>query len=149
MSHVVSIKCEIKDLAALEDALKEFKGAKLVRDVKTYRWFGQWMNDYGANDAAYKQGIDPKDYGKCEHRIELSGCGYDIGLVKKGDGFVPVCDFWGTGQVLQQTFGNNLSGLIQQYGVAKAVRLLKQKGAYGIQKTVQKDGTIKINATLA
>jgi hypothetical protein len=149
MSHVTAIKAKIKDLDALERALKEFPGAKLVRGKKNFRWYGKWVNDYSAQDAAYKLGIDPKDYGKCDHAIELDGCAYDIGLVQKEDGFMPVYDFWGPGQALSDKFSKDLGKLTQAYGVEKASSLLKSKGCWGLKKTVLPNGTISLKGQLS
>jgi hypothetical protein len=46
------------------------------------------MNDYSGADAAYRNGISTKDYGKCEHAIRVKGDtrAYEIGLVRRTDG---------------------------------------------------------------
>lgn len=144
MSHVTAIKAKIKDLDALERALKEnFPHARLIRGKKTYGWYGRSVGDYPV-----PEGIKAEDLGKCDHAIHLDSTSYEIGLVQKEDGFAMVYDFWGPGQQLKQTFGDNLSKLTQAYGVEKASTLLKQKGCWGLKKTVLPNGTISLKGQL-
>lgn len=73
MSHVSTIETVIQDLDALEQACKALGTVELVRGQTTWKWFGQFVNDYHGADAAYKHGIEPKDYGKCLHAIRVKG----------------------------------------------------------------------------
>ncbi len=61
MSHVVAVDVQVKDLAALEAAAE---GCDLIA-VRTKNW----VNDYSAEDAAYKNGVSTADYGKCEFAL--------------------------------------------------------------------------------
>src|SRR5262245_61069914 len=103
MSHVSVGAAVINDneleLEALALACKEV-GLVFCRGVKEYKWYGRWVRDYHADDAAYRHGVRPEDYGKCEHMIRLSQTmhdeevyarnpdarPYEIGLVRTGDG---------------------------------------------------------------
>src|SRR5437016_6251552 len=105
MSHVAAIKTEITDLEALKRACDEL-GLTFKEGQTTYKWFGQWVNDYHGEDAAYKSGIDPKDYGKCAHAIGVPGSGYEIGVVKLPNGnFTLIYDFFGPGRKIMETLG--------------------------------------------
>ncbi len=146
MSHVVTIQLEVKDLKALEIAAR-FLGAELVRDKKTFRWYGRWMNDYSADNAAYKQGVDPKNYGKCDHIITHPQCSYDIGLVKQPNGsFMIIADEWGPGG-LPKVFGQGMQKLKQRYGVAVASRTLQSQGWFITEKADAKTGDVRLVAT--
>jgi hypothetical protein len=87
MSHVTTIDLHITDLDSLAKACERL-GLELVTGQKTFKWYGQWVGDYRGQDAAFNQGIDTKDYGKCEHAIRVKGNkqAYEIGLVKRTDG---------------------------------------------------------------
>jgi hypothetical protein len=128
MSHVVVIQLEVKDLEALKVAAERL-GGTLVIDRKTFRWYGRWMNDYSADNAAYKNGVSAKDYGKCDHAITHPKCSYDVGLVKQPDGksYIVVADEWQAGG-LATVFGKGMSKLKQQYGVAVAARTMRKQG---------------------
>lgn len=154
MSHVVSIKCVIKDLGVLEKALavlsKEHNcELELIRDKKTFNWFGSWQRDYNAQDAAYQLGIKPEDYGKCDHVIRLKGCHYEIGLVKnpEGPGWVMVYDFWGPGRNLKNKFRQDLGLISQRYGVEVAKKVARKKGHRNVKEKRMKNGKIKLTIT--
>lgn len=131
MSHVVSSKVRFTDLDALEAALKIVSGgrAHLLRDQKTWKWYGTWVNDYSQEDAAYKLGIDPKDYGKCDSAIHLDGCSYEIGLYKRGNAYICGFDFWGSeGNKLRSLFGQGLEKLGKEYARQATVRAAERLG---------------------
>lgn len=139
MSHVAAIKTEFTDLPAMQAACKEL-GLVFKTGQKTFRWFGRWVDDYRAEEAAFNLGIDPKDYGKCEHAIEVPGCAYDIGVVKnpKGKGYLVAFDFWGPGQKIVQAIGEKGGKFTQRYSLVKAESLAKAKGL-STRREQQKD----------
>jgi hypothetical protein len=146
MSHVVAIQLEVKDLQALEVAAKAL-GAELVRDQKTFRWFGKWMNDYSADNAAYKNGVKPENYGKCDHIVRHPKCGYDIGLVKQdNNSYRVVADEWSSGG-LTRVFGAGMAHLKQQYGVAVAAKTMRNQGWNITEKKDAKTGNIRLVCT--
>lgn len=151
MSHVAAIDIQIDPgpdgMKALAAACKEL-GLTFVPHQKTYQWFGTWVNDYGAADAAYRNGIDPKDYGKCEHAIQMPGCTYEIGVVKRpdGKGLTLIYDFYGPGSKIKNALGQGCEKLKQFYGVHKATLAAKAKGYMVARKTLT-DGTIKLQVT--
>ena len=75
MSHVVTIKCELRDLAAIEAACKRL-GWTFKRDQKTFEWFGEWMNDYAAADGGPDEALT----------ATLSDGGNRVGSLKNGIG---------------------------------------------------------------
>jgi hypothetical protein len=152
MSHVAAIDILIsKDAAgikALEAACKEL-GLVFVKNKKTFEWFGKWVDDYSADDAAYlKAGINPEDYGKCLHAIQLPGCQYEIGVVNRpdGKGYTLIYDFYGPGRKIMTTLGKGCEKLKQMYGVHKATIAAKQRG-YMVQRQTLSCGSIKLQIT--
>lgn len=147
MSHVVSIKTELKDLAAVQSACAEL-GLVFKQNQKYIRWYGKWMNDYDAADAAYKLGIKPEQYGTCDHAIELPGCDYDIGLLRNPvtGGYRLYFDFYGEGKKIQKALGDNGQKLLQHYAACKATAEAKMKG-WLTQRTLQPNGNIKLQLT--
>jgi len=131
MSHVSTIKMVIEDLDALEAACKLI-GCEMVRDQKTWKWYGKWVNDYHGDDAAYRHGISPEDYGKCEHAIRVVGVdgAYEVGLVKNPDGagYLPLYDFWAGGHGLQKVIGDNAGNLRREYALQCGMKEMARKG---------------------
>lgn len=126
MSHVASVQLVIKDLGALAQAAEKL-GMELVLGQTNYKWYGRWVNDYDAQDAAYRQGLKTEDYGKCEHVVRVKGnpSAYEIGVVKNpdGDGYRLVWDFYGgCGQALLAKAGPNCGWLADEYGAAVATK---------------------------
>ena len=133
MSHVALCKLSVKSLDALEQAC-EMLGLKLIRDKKTYSWFGSWVNDYHADDAAYLQGVDPKDYGKCEHCIvdPNNKNAYEIGVIKSPDGvgYKLIFDFYGSrGKAMSDKVGGHAATKLHQvYACCNSAKDLQRKG---------------------
>ena len=146
MSHVAAVKLKITDLNALRAACAEL-GLQFMEGQKTWAWFGQWMNDYAATDAAYKLGIDPADYGKSEHAIRLPGCHYEIGVVRNNKGELTLAyDFFREGRKIKNALGAGCEKLVQHYGLCQAQMLAKAKG-YVTQRKLQPNGDIKLVVT--
>ena len=146
MSHVVMIELRVKDLDALEEAAKEL-GAVLVRDQKTYKWYGRWMNDFNGEDAAYRK-VSPKDYGKCDHAVTHPKCQYEIGLIKQEDGaFLVIADEWGPGG-LAPVFGKGMQKLKQRYGTAVAAKAMRRQG-FMVKETADDKGNVRLVCTHA
>lgn len=147
MSHVTAVNMEIKDLDALQAAADEL-GLELVRDQKTWKWFGTWVNDYHGADAAYKNGINPKDYGKCDHALRVKGnpSAYEIGVYQQPDGsFKLAWDFYGgAGKAVQNCVGRKGEHLKQGYAKAVAVNALKKKGFVPMKIETTEDNKLKI-----
>lgn len=147
MSHVASVpKLNITDLKALASACAEL-GLEFVQNQKTWKWYGTWVNDYAAENAAYKLGIKPEDYGKSEHAIKLPDCSYEIGVVRNNKGELTLAyDFWGEGRKLKAAIGEGCEKLVQHYGVNKAALIARAKG-HIMQKQLQPNGDIKVLLT--
>lgn len=148
MSHVVSIKTELRDIEAVKAACKEL-GLVFKENQKTIRWYGQWMNDYDAADAAYKLGIDPKQYGTCNHAIEVPGSNYDVGLLRNPvtGGYRIYFDFYGcNGRRIQEAIGEHGGKLVQYYAAHKATMAARAKG-YLVSRQTAANGNIKLVVT--
>lgn len=144
MSHVVTVDLEIKDVAALRLACKRLNW-ELHEGQKTYKWYGRWMNDYNAEDAAYKSGIKPEDYGKCEHAITVTGCNYQIGVIKhpkKTGAFGVIFDFWDS-SLKAAVGGTECKKLKQAYALEVAKRAAMRKG-HGVTEQKLANGAIKL-----
>jgi hypothetical protein len=150
MSHLSASTAALEDLDCIEIALSRIDSRlKLRRGQKTFKWFGRFMDDYGAADAAYRQGINTDDYGKCEHAITMDGCDYEIGLMPipagrtrkvqhpaTGEvvempvqGWLAVYDHWGPGRKLMQVMdGKQAERLNDEYMAALHEKKAKAAG---------------------
>lgn len=141
MSHVVTIDLKIKNIDALKAAATEL-GLEFVEGKTTYRWYGRWVNDYHGNDAAYRAGISPEQYGTCDHVIRIPGDerAYEIGVVRQADGsYAIVFDAWGPGRKLLNYIGDGGKRLKQLYAV-HAARLAAQARGFNVQRIETREG---------
>jgi hypothetical protein len=145
MSHVTKVKVVIKDLQALAEAA-EACGCELVEGQKTYKWYGEWVNDYNTEDAAYRQGIKTDDYGKCEHAIRVKGDknAYEVGVCNNpdGEGYVLVYDFYNQARTLEAKIGHHAERLSQQYKASAVKSAMKAKGFKITKSWENADGSI-------
>jgi hypothetical protein len=165
MSHVTLSKARIleADLSAVEQACK-LLGLVFVRNVTQFKWYGRWMDDFSADNAAHRQGLSPEKYGQCDHVIRLpwteqqaiayarnpDSRPYEIGLVKRLDGsYALAMDTWsageGVGKLLSLAGGAECHKLMQTVSQCKvAQQVLKQPGHYIKRVDELANGTKKI-----
>lgn len=143
MSHVAIIDIVIKDLDALEAAAKRL-GMELVRNQRTFQWFGISVGDYAAAaDAAEKHGIAQEDFGKCDHAIRIPGAvdAYEIGVLKGPAGYRMIWDHWDSR--LRKTVGDGAGKLLQAYAIECATREARRNG-YTVTERALPNGSIKL-----
>jgi hypothetical protein len=139
MSHIATIKTELRDLDALKSACIEL-GAQFVEGQTQYKWFGAHMGDYPV-----PEGIRQDQLGKCTHVIRVPGVEYEVGVVQKSTGHWTLAyDFWGPGQGLLKKFGPDCQRLVQLYGIHKAIREATRHG-HQVHRRQQQDGSIKLS----
>jgi hypothetical protein len=110
----------VKNISALTKACEK-RGLK-VRQGKTYSWYGSWVGDYHASDAAYRD-YDPKMFGKnAEYVIydPKAPHAYEVGVVphKDKDGsYTLMLDFFGSQgkHISKMVGGHGSEGLVQDY----------------------------------
>lgn len=110
MSHITTLKVEIKDLAALREVCDKL-GLEFREDQKTYKWYGHTPN-------------------KCDHAIAMKDkknkSAYEIGVVKKGDSYTLAFDFWNKGYGIEDLAGKDCCNITQGYTRNVAVREAKK-----------------------
>lgn len=145
MSHVADVDIKIRDLEAAAKAA-QMLGGELMRDQKTHRWYGRFMNDWSSQRAAVNR-RDPKTFGKCDHAIRFPGVDYEIGLVREEDGsFTAVYDEWGPGAKIKEICGGqDLPKLKNEYAAAVTTRTLMRRG-FRVQRTIGPKGEIVLKA---
>jgi hypothetical protein len=106
------------------------------------------MNDYDAKDAAYKYGIKPEDYGKCDYALCVPGSknAYEIGVVKRkdGKGYHLLYDFYANGYGLMSRVNTTanptgIGRLTQAYSVQVAMVAARKQG-YRVSIKTTADG---------
>ena len=115
MSHISKMELEIKSLADLKQACQRL-GFTFVDNQETYKWYGRWVGD-----APLPEGITTEELGKCTHAIQISGCSYEIGVVKRGSKYTLLWDSWSAGG-LEQKIGKNAGILKRAYSVERIKR---------------------------
>lgn len=145
MSHMVCIKTKIRDLRAAALAAKRM-GGTLDVNKKTFEWFNRWMDDYSKEDAAYKHGIDTKDYGKCDACINFEGINYGVGLVKTEEGdYKIVFDFYDRA-LKEKMGGQGAEAFLQSYAAEKC-KLEAARQGHKVHETKAADGSIILKIT--
>ena len=121
MSHVTTIKMEIKDLQALEECCKK-AGLEFRKGQKTYKWWGYSVGDY-----PIPKGFTKEDLGKCDHAIGVPNKStYEIGVVVKDGKITLLWDFYGGGQGLEKVAGKDCCNLTQAYTQNVAIKEAKK-----------------------
>ena len=143
MSHVKTTEVICQDLECLKKAVSLFPKLKWKEAQKKFEWFGEWVQDYSQTDAAYKHGIDPSTYGQCDHCVELDGCKYSIGVVKRADGqgYSLVWDFWGCGRIIDDYIGHSGEKLMTAYNTEYVAAYAAANG-YMLQQEINAEGNI-------
>lgn len=141
MSHVAEMDMEIKDLEALDAACKQM-GLELVRDQKTYKWWGHSVGDY-----PLPKGFKEQDLGKCDHAIRIPGNreAYEIGVMPRRDGrpgFTMLWDFYNGGYGMEKMVGHEGNKLKQEYAVQTAMKNVPR--GYRVSRERQADGRVFI-----
>lgn len=152
MSHVASIELELKDLDALAAACEPL-GLELVREQKTYNWYG-----YSVGDTPLPVGFKKEELGTCEHAIRAKGTNrhglndkrqqYEIGIATRRDGkagYTLLWDTWRGGNGLVAAVGGDKAQkLVQGYACEVAMRIAKRQGFRIVKKEIRSDGSIAI-----
>ena len=123
MSHVATIKAEIKSLNTLKKACKKLN-LEFIENQKTYKWFGKHVGDY-----PIPEGFTINDMGRCEHAIKVPGAKYEIGVVKdplNPKNYKLIWDFWDRN--LPKILGKDAWKLTQRYELEQGKEAAKKKG---------------------
>lgn len=128
MSHIATVHCQIKDLDALEEAVKKFN-ATLKRNQTSFKAYA------GTNT-------------KCKHAIELDGDrnAYGIGLrqlAQADEEYELACDFYDS--KLERAFGTGLVSLKNEYQAVVAETTLARRG-YRVRRDVDTREQIRLVA---
>ena len=120
MSHFATIQTQIRDIHALRAACSEMR-LSMIQNAEA--------RGYGANRH------------RGEYVITLKGP-YDIAVNRQPDGTFGFTTDWWDGHV-EKEVGKDYGRLLQIYGVHKAMREAQQR-SYSVQRSVLKDGSIKL-----
>lgn len=132
LSHVTSSLMVIHDLEILKRVIKN-KFPKLVwkEGQKKYSWYQNFLDDWGKeneNKTARARGIDPSQYGHCDHCIELPGCAYSIGVTARKDGgYSLVWDIY-RGQAISSYIGTDAEKISTAYSEEYAYEFSQNNG---------------------
>ncbi len=144
MSHVATVETKLTDLQAVKAACERM-GWQFVEGQKKYAWYGRSVGDYSAADNALDHGMTEADLGKCDHAIKVPGAKYEIGLVKKDNGYVPAWDWYAAGGLQNIRSENGLGGFMQAYAIEKTKIEMRRKGMVCSEKKLA-DGRIQLHA---
>ena len=138
MSHISKIELIIHSLADLKEACQQL-GFEFIKDQKTYKWYGRWVGD-----TPLPEGVKIEDIGNCDHAIRVPGCDYEVGIVKRGDHYILLWDYYSVGG-LEVKIGPNAGKIKQAYTVARVRKEARRKGYRVLEKKI--DQSIRLVLT--
>lgn len=140
MSHVSHIQLKIYDLAALKAACVRM-GFQFVEGQSTYEWYGRLVEP---DKYPLPEGLTENDLGKCTHAIKIPNARYEVGVLKNGNSYMLLADFWDN--KLKRAIGDNGGLLKQAYGV-ELIKAAVKKKCYSYQEKQVNSG-IELTITL-
>jgi len=132
MSHISKIELVIQALGDLKEACRQL-GFEFVENQKSFKWYGRWVGD-----TPIPEGIEIEDIGKCDHAIRVPGCTYEVGIIKRGEHYILLWDYYSVGG-LEPKIGPNAGILKQAYTVARVKKKARIKG-YRIREKQMEQG---------
>ncbi len=121
MSHISKVELVIHSLKDLKEACQQL-GFEFVENQKSFKWYGRWVGD-----TPIPEGINIEDIGKCDHAIRVPGCTYEVGIIRRGEHYILLWDYYHAGG-LEPKIGPNAGILKQAYTVARVRKEARQKG---------------------
>lgn len=125
MSHISKIELAIDSLECLQRACA-FLGFRFIRNQKTYKWYGRVVNP---ELYPLPEGITQDQLGKCDHAISIPEAEYEVGIVRIGEKYILLTDFWDS--TLRLRIGENGGRLKQAYTIER-VKLEARKKNYRV-----------------
>jgi len=134
----------VDDLEAIQQAAL-LMGGEFVEGAKSYNWYGRFMND-----SKPPEWLKPEMMGKCDHKIRFPGIHYEVGVMRIGDEWKFVYDYY-SHDLKTKLGGSGAPKLAEAYGAAKkqidAVRaVMKTASSLGkkVKKVVMPGNVIKL-----
>lgn len=161
MSHIATIKLEVKDLDCLALACNRL-GLELVRGQKEYNCWATGKTvamiealAKATGSQIQAEGVAIEDTCKCEHAIRnLATMGretyrnYEIGLISNGKGgYSLIFDFDGQYEMTEKA-GAGLSKLKQWYAAEVGAKHAKKQGWQNVKITTEANGSPKVSALI-
>lgn len=162
MSHIVTIKTELRSLQAIEAACQRL-GWQLHRGQKSYKWFGEWIGDstlpaelLTQQQLACLKAMTRDEQarfltefmGHCDHAIGVPGCEYEIGILERQDDYgktkyLLAYDYWASGGLNRHmpTKPEDPNLFAQAYAIEAAKQQAAMEG-YCVEEHTQANGTI-------
>jgi len=125
MSHISKIELVIDNLECLQRACS-FLGFKFIKNQKTYKWYGRVVNP---EQHPLPEGITQDQLGLCDHAIVIPDADYEVGVVRKGEKYILLTDFWDS--KLRLRIGENGGRMKQAYTIER-VKLEARKKNYRV-----------------
>lgn len=154
--HVVTCEIEMKSLDAIAAAAKRL-GWEFKHNQKTYEWYQKWVDDSPVprhifetegeyNFVMNMTSEERKEYmteklSRCDHAIKIPNVDYEVGIVKVGEKYVPVWDWFRLD--MRRVMGETGAPLSQAYAVEAAI-LEAQAHAYTYSEQTLEDGAIQL-----
>ena len=156
MSHVAQCAVVVRDMRDLKAAVERL-GGSLVEGKTSIKWYGRFVDDSDTwvtfftpervkeiqrMSPTARKAIITNEMSRCDHAIKFPGVGYEVGVVKHGDGTFRLRydEFDHSLQVKMGPGGGKLS---QAYALEAAKRAAKLKG-WMSREIAQKGGSIKL-----
>ena len=159
--HVVSVDVEFNSLEAVKTACERM-GWEFRENQTRYHWVGRWYDDSPVprnlftEEAEYDRvcnmtSMERKKHmrtilGRCTHAIHLPGAEGEIGIIQRGDKFVPIWDFYAHG-LMNIKPENGIGGFVQAYATERAILQAKLANNYFSEHEME-NGSIQLKINI-
>jgi hypothetical protein len=96
-------------------------------------------------DSPLPEGINIEDLGKCDHAIQVPNCEYEIGVIRQGDHYTLMWDYWHAGG-LREKIGPNAGRIKQAYTIARVRKEARRKGYRILEKRSEQSVRLVLTA---
>jgi len=139
MPELIPITLLVRDLEALRAVCRR-RGWEFREGQRHYRWFGRWLGDQ-----PLPPGVAAAELGHCVHAVGFPGCAYEMGLLRRGDHWLPVWDDTPEGG-LAALLGPDGGRFWQAY-VTEVVRRAARRRRQRVGRHVDLLGTLRLRLT--
>ena len=159
--HVVTVKTELNNLQAIKNACLKM-GWQFCQGQTTYKWVGTWVDDSPVprllfeDEAEYNRVVQmtreerrrymPGVLGKCTHAIKIPGAEGEIGIIQRGNLYIPIWDYFAHG-LIKLRDANGMAGFMQAYGVERTLLEAQRHGHTCFQHKLD-DGSVQLRIQL-
>lgn len=134
-------------------------GWKFVEGQRKFKWYGTWVDDSPIPEGMFSESETIRlrhaskaertaamtaAMSRCDHAIIVPGASYEVGVVRKGNGWGLAWDWYAPGGLLPKMGGKNGGLFLQAYALEQARRAAIKQGFKVLKDVVRPDGQAEL-----